>query len=138
MLVPRKNRLEVYTHLFRNGVIAVKKDIFAAKHQQIDVPNVQVMKLMVVLKSKDYITEVFSWQWHYFTLTAAGVEYLRNYLHLADDVLPNTHKKAENAPTHASFAQPREQREFAGRRGGNTRMGDRSAPRGPRRTEKSE
>jgi len=94
MLVPRKDRLAIFAHLFREGAVACPKNV-TATHRQINVPNIYVMKLMLSLKSRNYVTETFNWQWFYYTLTDAGVEYLRNYLHLPAETVPNTHKKVE-------------------------------------------
>lgn len=38
------------------------------------------------------MNEIFSWQWHYYFLTAEGVKYLREYLGLPATVIPSTHK----------------------------------------------
>lgn len=44
------------------------------------------------LKSRKFVTEVFSWQWHYYFLKNEGVKFLREYLGLPATVIPNTHK----------------------------------------------
>jgi small subunit ribosomal protein S10e len=44
------------------------------------------------LKSRKFVTEVFSWQWHYYFLKNEGVKFLRDYLGLPQTVIPNTHK----------------------------------------------
>jgi len=33
MLMPKKNRVAIYEHLFKEGVMVAKKDHFAPKHQ---------------------------------------------------------------------------------------------------------
>lgn len=93
MLVPKANRQAIYTFLFKEGVCACKKDANLAKHAQIAVPNVHVMKLMLSLRSRNYVTEKFNWQWFYYTLTNEGIDYLRQYLHLDADTVPATLKK---------------------------------------------
>lgn len=45
------------------------------------------------LKSRKYVTEIFTWRWHYYSLTPEGVKYLREYLGLPDTIIPNTHKE---------------------------------------------
>ena len=52
MLVPKKNRLAVYSYLFKEGVLVAKKDFGKIKHGQIEVPNLQVLKLMQSLHSR--------------------------------------------------------------------------------------
>merc|ERR1711861_32780 len=96
MLVPKANRLAVYKHLFQEGVICAKKDFFHAKHPEEalkDIPNLHVIKLLQSLNSRGYVKTQFSWNWYYYTLTDEGIEYLREYLHLPADVVPNTLKK---------------------------------------------
>jgi small subunit ribosomal protein S10e len=53
----------------------------------------QVIKSMQSLKSRGYIREQFSWQWYYWYLTDAGINYLREFLHLPADIVPATLKK---------------------------------------------
>lgn len=69
MLVPKKNRLAVYSYLFKEGVIVIKKDPFAPKHMYLELPNIQAMKLLQSLKSRAYVKEQFNWQYYYYTLT---------------------------------------------------------------------
>ena len=61
MLIPKKNRLSVYSHLFKEGVMVGKKDFAKPKHEEVDVPNLQVIKLMQSLKSRGYVKETFNW-----------------------------------------------------------------------------
>ena len=44
------------------------------------------------LVSRKLCKEVFSWQWHYYSLTPEGVKFLRDYFGLPATVIPNTHK----------------------------------------------
>lgn len=48
MLIPKKNRVAIYEYLFKEGVLVAKKDPFAAKHAEIEVPNLHVMKALTV------------------------------------------------------------------------------------------
>jgi small subunit ribosomal protein S10e len=64
-----------------------------AKHQEIDVPNLFVIKLMLSLKSRKYVREQFTWNHFYYFLTNEGIEYLREYLHLPQEIVPATLKK---------------------------------------------
>ena len=61
MLVPKKNRIAVYSYLFKEGVMVAQKDYSKPKHNDVDVPNLQVIKLMQSLKSRGYIKETFNW-----------------------------------------------------------------------------
>ncbi len=47
------------------------------KHQHIpEVANLEVQMIVKNLKSKDFLEEVFCWQWGYFFLTSKGVKHL--------------------------------------------------------------
>ena len=48
MLMPKQNRVKIYEHLFREGVLVAKKDFHAAKHTELDVPNLHVIKAVQV------------------------------------------------------------------------------------------
>jgi Plectin/S10 domain len=52
------------------GVLQAPKDFNLAKHPEIDVPNLQVIKLMQSFTSKQLVTERFAWQ-HYYWCVAA-------------------------------------------------------------------
>jgi small subunit ribosomal protein S10e len=53
---------------------------------------------MQSLKSRGYVREDFSWQWFYYYLTNEGISFLREELHLSEDVVPATLKKLKNPP----------------------------------------
>ncbi|KAF5951435.1 hypothetical protein HYC85_009379 [Camellia sinensis] len=61
MIIPEKNRKEICKYLFQEGVCYAKKDFNLAKHPEIDVPNLQVIKLMQSFKSKEYVHKTFAW-----------------------------------------------------------------------------
>jgi small subunit ribosomal protein S10e len=69
-----------------------QKDVKILKHHELDLPNLQVAKALLSLKSRGHVKEVFNWQWHYYFLTDTGIEYLREYLNLPADVAPATLK----------------------------------------------
>lgn len=49
MLIPKKNRVQIYEYLFKEGVAVAKKDFNNPKHPEIEaVPNLQVIKAMQV------------------------------------------------------------------------------------------
>jgi len=73
--------------------MTAKKDLNAPKHSDVDVPNLHVIKLLQSLKSKGYVKEDFNWGHFYWLLTNEGIEYLRVYLHLPEDIVPATLKK---------------------------------------------
>lgn len=93
MIIQEKNRREICKYLFQEGVCYAKKDFNLAKHPDIDVPNLQVIKLMQSFKSKEYVRETFAWMHYYWYLTNEGIEFLRTYLNLPSEIVPATLKK---------------------------------------------
>ena len=57
------------------GVIVAKKDYNLAKHPDVEeVSNLEVIKLLTSLTSRDLVTCRFSWKHYYWFLTDAGIE----------------------------------------------------------------
>ena len=49
MLMPKKNRVAIYEHLFKEGVMVAEKDFHAPKHPELEtIPNLQVSLVGVV------------------------------------------------------------------------------------------
>jgi hypothetical protein len=48
------------------GVLYAEKDFNLAKHPEIDVPNLHVIKLMQSFKSKELVKERFAWRHYYW------------------------------------------------------------------------
>mmetsp|Transcript_30459 Transcript_30459/g.69285 ORF Transcript_30459/g.69285 Transcript_30459/m.69285 type:complete len:145 (-) Transcript_30459:140-574(-) len=93
VLISKKNRRVIYEHVFKEGVIAVKHDPNACRHNEPEleeIPNLHVMMVMRSLCSRNYVTEKFNWQWHYYFLTNEGIDYLRDVLNLPAQVFPST------------------------------------------------
>eukprot|EP00217_Crustomastix_stigmatica_P016127 CAMPEP_0183793520 /NCGR_PEP_ID=MMETSP0803_2-20130417/3261_1 /TAXON_ID=195967 /ORGANISM="Crustomastix stigmata, Strain CCMP3273" /LENGTH=188 /DNA_ID=CAMNT_0026037899 /DNA_START=110 /DNA_END=673 /DNA_ORIENTATION=- len=107
MLVPKKNRVEVYKYLFKEGVLYAKKDYSMPKHPEIDVPNLHVIKLMQSFTSKEFVKEQYAWQHYYWMLTDEGIEHLRQYLNIPADVVPATLKKSTARRLQAARAPRR-------------------------------
>ncbi|KAJ8452774.1 hypothetical protein Cgig2_005110 [Carnegiea gigantea] len=135
MIIPEKNRKEICKYLFQEGVCYAKKDFNLAKHPDIDVPNLQVIKLMQSFKSKEYVRETFAWMHYYWYLTNDGIEFLRTYLNLPSEIVPATLKKQmkpAGRPLGGPGDRPRGPPRFEGDR---PRFGDRegyrAGPRGP-------
>merc|ERR1712048_1399971 len=93
MLMPKKNLVAIYEHLFKEGCMVTKKDTHAPKHPELDVPNLHVMKALTSLKSRGYVKEQFAWRHFYWYLTNEGIQYLRDYLHLPPEIVPATLKR---------------------------------------------
>nr|AAX48886.1 S10 [Suberites domuncula] len=100
MLIPKKNRKTIYEYLFKEGVLVAKKDFNAPQHPDIEtVPNLQVIKALQSLKSRGYVKEQFAWRHYYWYLTNEGIQYLREYLHLPQEIVPSTLKRPQRTET---------------------------------------
>jgi len=125
MLISKQNRRTIYEALFKEGVLVAPKDFNKPTHPSITtVRNLEVIKAMQSLTSKGYVKTQFSWQWYYYTLTPEGLDYLREWLYLPAEIVPQTHVKQQR-----SHAPPR------GMLGGDERErrpGGRGGPRGDR------
>lgn len=91
--MPKKNRVAIYEHLFKEGVMVAKKDFTGVKHPEIDVPNLHVIKALQSLKSRAFVNEQFAWRHYYWYLTNEGIQYLRDFLHLPSEIVPATLKR---------------------------------------------
>lgn len=91
------------------GVVVAKKDFNQPKHEDIDTKNLYVIKALQSLNSKGFVKTQFSWQYYYYTLTEAGVDYLREWLHLPQEIVPDTYKK-QSRPAASGMRPVREDR----------------------------
>jgi len=123
MLIPKKARIDILSYLFKEGVLVAKKDL-RCKHPDIDVPNLFVMKLMQSMKSRKFVRESFTWNHFYWYLTNDGINYLREFLHLPEEIVPATLKKRQQATGSSAGA--------GGRPVGGGRGGPGPYPRGGR------
>lgn len=81
VLVSKAEKRAIYTYLLKEGVIVVRKDSYLPRHQSIsEVPNLKVMMIVKSLVSQGFLSQVFNWQWHYFTVTSKGVSFLAKAL----------------------------------------------------------
>ena len=130
VLVSTKDRLKIYTHLLQEGVFCFKKQYYE-NNKILDIPNLNCFLVLRSLASRQYCTEIFSWQWHYYFLTQTGITYLREYLGLPDNVIPNSHKF--NNPIGEEDQEQDEENKQGGERRGNRgrgRGGNRGGNRG--------
>lgn len=128
MLIPKQNTKQIYQYLMNEGVIVVKKDANAPKHEDLPIPNLQVMKTLQSLKSRGYVTEQFSWHHFYYFLTDEGILFLRSYLHLPESVIPVTLAKSAKSGRRGEGEEGEERRPR--REGGRPRGGE-GERRGP-------
>ncbi|EFA78373.1 40S ribosomal protein S10 [Heterostelium album PN500] len=110
--------LHIYleTQKQQKGVLVAKKDFGAKTHPNVEgVTNLEVLACMKSLKSRAHVTEIFNWQYYYFTLTDQGIQYLRQFLQLPESVVPSTLRKPASRPV--------ERRERSDRHEDGKRMG---------------
>eukprot|EP01120_Amphizonella_sp_Union-15-10_P010858 TRINITY_DN44_c0_g2_i1.p1 TRINITY_DN44_c0_g2~~TRINITY_DN44_c0_g2_i1.p1 ORF type:complete len:176 (-),score=41.08 TRINITY_DN44_c0_g2_i1:85-612(-) len=101
MLMPKKARVAICLYLFKEGVLVAEKNTHLPKHPTIDVPNLYVINLMRSMKSRGFVRESFCWNHYYWYLTNEGIIYLREFLHLPEEIVPATLKKSR-APRQAT------------------------------------
>merc|ERR1712070_61220 len=86
-----KNRKTIYQRLFIEGVLYTPKNKLLPSHPlfpDTGIKNIEILNIMISLKSREYVTENFCWQHSYWTLTDSGIEYLRGYLNIPLNILP--------------------------------------------------
>ena len=110
------------------------------KQEGLDIGNLECFLVMRSLKSRKFVTEVFSWQWHYYFLKNEGVKFLREYLGLPADVIPNTHRIDKTTKQEDEVEGEEAERGDGERRprGRGSRGGFRGRGRGGRREEHTE
>ena len=130
VLVPLKDKVKLYTYFLKEGVFACKKDN-TTKNANVDIPNLYCFLIMRSLVSRKMATEIFSWQWHYYFLTKQGVEYLREYLGLPANIVPNTYKLDEQEEQKEEGGEENEEKKGERKERGERRdRGDREERRG--------
>ena len=140
VLVPFKNKVKLYTYFLQEGVFASKKDNIS-NHETLNIPNLHCFLVMRSLVSRGMATEIFSWQWHYYFLTKKGVDYLREYLGLPANIVPNswkledTEEQQKEEGGEENEDKRGERRERGERRGRGGRRGGRGGRRGGKRGE---
>lgn len=120
-----------------DGVLYAEKDFNLKQHpEKKDLPgvsNLEVIKLLQSLHSKELVTERYAWRHFYWFLTDAGIEYLREFLNLPAEVVPATLMKSSR-PLERGFGGDRPPR---GDRFGGDRPSRFGGERGGYRSEKT-
>jgi small subunit ribosomal protein S10e len=128
VLVSTKDRRKLYEYLLQEGVFCCKKDTVGF-NDIMKIRNIECFLVMRSLLSRKFVSETFSWQWHYYFLKPEGIKYLREYLGLPESIIPNTHKQEKNAKTEEA---EEDQAPEDGRTRGRGGRGGRSRGRGER------
>ena len=134
VLVPLKDKVKLYTYFLKEGVFACKKDN-TSNNPNVNIPNLHCFLVMRSLVSRKMATEIFSWQWHYYFLTKQGGDYLREYLGLPANIVPNTYKLDEQEEQQKEEGgeeneEKKGERKERGERGERRDRGDREERRG--------
>ena len=147
VLVPLKEKVKLYTFFLKEGVFACRKDN-TTNNENLQIPNLHCFLIMRSLVSRGMATEIFSWRWHYYFLTKKGVDYLREYLGLPANIVPNTYKlEEEEQPKEEGGEEGEEKkerrdrgerREGGERKGRGRARGGRGGRRGGKRAEEGE
>ncbi|CAB3408648.1 unnamed protein product [Caenorhabditis bovis] len=94
MFIPKSHTKLIYEYLFNEGVAVAKKDYNAKTHPNIEgVTNLEVIKTLKSLASRELVKEQFAWRHYYWYLTDEGITYLREYLALPVEIVPQTIKQ---------------------------------------------
>ena len=130
VLVPLKEKVSLYTYFLKEGVFACRKDN-TTNNENLNIPNLHCFLIMRSLVSRGMATEIFSWQWHYYFLTKKGVDYLREYLGLPANIVPNTYKLDEQEEQKEEGGEENEEKKGERKERGERRdRGDREERRG--------
>lgn len=97
MFIPTDDRLKIYKTLFNEGVMIAEKNTRSV-HKETAVKNLFVLNAMKSLNSRGYVKQQFVWQHFHWTLNEEGISFLRSELHLPENVMPSTLKRAQEAP----------------------------------------
>jgi len=81
-------------YLFKEGVVVAKNDLRLKTNPHIQgVHNLHVVKFLQGFAVRGLVKQQYAWRHYYWFLTNAGVNYLREHLHLPATVVPATHKQ---------------------------------------------
>nr|UXY86749.1 40S ribosomal protein S10B [Cryptomonas paramecium] len=94
MLISKKEKMTIYSQLFKFGVLVVKKNEKKTHYSTSEISSLSKIKVLKGLLSKDLVKETFSWQFYYFVLNDKGIKYIRKILKLPLNVFPLTYKKS--------------------------------------------
>ena len=72
--------------LCAEGVLYAEKDFNLKKHPEIDVPNLQVIKLMQSFRSKELVTERFAWRHYYWCVNCPCSDCVTRFCRLRPSV----------------------------------------------------
>ena len=122
--IKKNERNQILFSLLKDGVICVKRE-FHGIHEDTGVENLKVWMLTRSLQSKGYLEVTFSWRHLYYTLTANGINFIKETLGIKDaKVQPKTRKARADANDDENEGEENERGE-RGERRGRRNFGDR-------------
>lgn len=90
VLVFREEKKKVHIYLLQNGVICFPKETKSV-NEVLGIENLKLFMICRSLCSKGCLTQMFNWQYHYYSLTNDGITFLKQELGINDEgVLPIT------------------------------------------------
>ena len=129
MLIPKKNRVAIYEHLFCDGVMVAKKDFNAPKHPDVpSVPNLQVIKALQVSNATRFPQKRPSSE----ILLVPTLARLRNREVRLETLLLVPYERRHSIPTRFP-SSPTRNRSIDSQTSSETRSGPRSSFRRSRR-----
>ena len=121
--IKKNERNQILYSLLKDGVICVKRE-FHGIHEDTGVDNLKVWMLTRSLQSKGYLEVTFSWRHLYFTLTANGINFIKETLGIKDaKVQPKTRKARADANDDENEGEENERGERRPRRNYGDREG---------------
>ena len=84
VIVYREERKKVHIYLLQNGVICFPKDTKEV-NEVLGIENLKLFMICRSLMSKGCVTQLFNWQYHYFSLTNDGIQFLKSELGIEDE-----------------------------------------------------
>lgn len=116
VLVSTLNRRKLYEFLLSEGVFCCKKDT-TGSHEILGIRNLECFLVMRSLRSRKFVTEVFNWQWHYYSLNNEGIKFCREVLGLPETIIPQSRKLDFNKTEEVADEQQAEEGESRPRGG---------------------
>ncbi len=72
VIIKREERKKVFIYLLQNGVICFPKNTKDI-NPVLGIENLKLFMICKTLMSKGCVTQLFNWQFHYFTLSTDGI-----------------------------------------------------------------
>lgn len=90
MIIKKSQKKFVYMQIFKEGLLVVKKSKIFFLEKDMEINNLIVIKLMKGLVSKGMVTEKYCWKYYYFVLNEKGINFLRKFLYVPENIIPLT------------------------------------------------